>query len=152
MSVTTPAHGAVIAVSIFIALMTISVSPTSTVAPASTGSSTTAPAIGVSTPSSPLGTVKPADAGCAPDRANRGFAAAQRRRLLFEQRQRARAGCLRADRRGEVGMFGEKRRASIARAHHRMRQDRAQLLEIRRQAADVELVERAQSMVERRRE
>ena len=45
-------------------------------------------------------------------------------------------------------MLGEEARASVAGAHRRMREDRAQLLKIGWQAADMELIERAQSMVE----
>ena len=52
-SATTPAQGAVTAVSIFMALTTISVSPAATTAPGWVVSSTTAPAIGHSTPASP---------------------------------------------------------------------------------------------------
>ena len=55
-ALTTPAQGAVTAVSIFMALTTISVSPAATVAPGSTLTSMMAPGMGHSTPSSPSGT------------------------------------------------------------------------------------------------
>jgi len=56
MAPTTPAQGAVTAVSIFMALTTIKVSPAATVAPGATLISMTAPGMGHSTPSSPSGT------------------------------------------------------------------------------------------------
>ena len=62
-AVTTPAHGAVTEVSIFMALITISVSPAETVVPTTTEASRIVPPIGASIPSSPSPTGSAAGVG-----------------------------------------------------------------------------------------
>ena len=79
------------------------------------------------------------------------MAAMQRRRLLLEQRQRARGGRRCMGRCSEVRVLGEKTGPSIARPYYRVREDRAQLPKIGRQAGDVKLIQSAQSVLECRR-
>ena len=130
---TTPAQGAVTAVSIFMALTTISRSPAFTWPPSRTLMSTTEPASGFRRPRA-----RPAPAADGP--------AARSPRLGRDRAPRP-AGRGTAARRpspcGASDRLGEQGGARIAGADLRMRQDGAQLVEVGRQAGDVELVERA---------
>src|SRR5262249_37606940 len=86
-----------------------------------------------------------------PIQRKRDFATAERCRLLFEEHERSRSGAPQAVR-DKIGMFREKAGARITRPYIRMREDRMQLVKISRQTYDVELLQRSQGVVERRRE
>ena len=131
---TTPAHGAVTTVSIFIALTTIRASPASTSSPTDARTSTTTPPIG-------LAHALLAGVDVEPERRD------VRRRGRAGRVERSSSGAAWRDRRRprrrrrELGRLGEQRRAGVAAPDVGVGEDRRQLGEVRRQPADVELVD-----------
>ena len=133
-----PAHGAVTTASIFIALMTSRPSPGRTASPVATRTSTTVPPIGLRTASWPGPTASPESVA-------RGRRAASSDAGVERGERRASAPSAA----GQLGCFGEQRRAGVTGAHRRVIEDRQQLGPVGRQPGEVERLDGAPGAVDR---